>query len=104
MKKIISAICLSILGMSLFAYDVASNSQLKGNVKSVTKINYTIASKFGDYFRTPNSKFVYAYGVGNQQISSTELTPRDVVVNKITIFNKKPRLAAGDNLKIKKGY
>ena len=69
--------------MSLFAYDVATNLQLKGNVKSVTKTNYNIALKFGDYFRTPNSKFVFTYDSNGKQIESTELTPRDVVVNKV---------------------
>ena len=34
MKKIVSILCLSFIGMSLFAYDVATNLQLKGNVKS----------------------------------------------------------------------
>ena len=40
MKKIVSILCLSFIGMSLFAYDVATNLQLKGNVKSVTKSNF----------------------------------------------------------------
>lgn len=83
MKKIVSILCLSFIGMSLFAYDVATNLQLKGNVKSVTKTNYNIALKFGDYFRTPNSKFVFTYDSNGKQIESTELTPRDVVVNKV---------------------
>lgn len=81
MKKIISAAVVAFIGMSVFAYDVTANTQLKGSVKSVTKINYTIASKFGDYFRTPNSKFIYKYDGSGKLVESTEFTPRDVVVN-----------------------
>lgn len=83
MKKFVSVICASVLGFSAFSYDIAENTKLIGSVKSVTKTEYTISSKFGDYFRTPSAKFVTNYDAAGKETESLELTPRDAVVNKI---------------------
>lgn len=84
MKKLICALCAAAMGLSAFAYDVVENTKMAGNVRSVTKTTYTISQKFGDYFRTPNAKFVSTYDGAGRQIDSIELTPRDVVVNKVS--------------------
>lgn len=83
MKKIISLLSISLIGFSIFAYDIVTDMQLKGVVKNVTRTDFSIASKFGEYFRTPSAKFIYLYDSFGKQIETTELTPRDAVSNKI---------------------
>lgn len=84
MKKFISALCVALIGTSIFAYDIASEAQLKGGPKSVTKTDFSIVSKFGEYFRTPSTKYTYILDSAGKTIESSELTARDVVVNKIS--------------------
>ncbi len=83
MKKICSVICASLVGFSAFAYDITENIKPVGSVKSITKTEYTISSKFGDYFRTPSVKFLTYFDAAGKQTESLELTPRDAIVNKI---------------------
>ena len=83
MKKILAAVVSAGMSISLFAFDVASSLPLKGAVKSYTRTEYSVTSKFGDYFRTPETKFVHVMNGAGQETESSELTPRDVLVNKI---------------------
>lgn len=83
MKKILAALALASLGTSLFAYDIASDAQIKGAAKSVTRTDFSIVSKFGEYFRTPSTKLTYTLDVAGKILDSTELTARDVVLNKV---------------------
>ena len=72
-----------LLGASLFAYDIAAAAELKGGVKSVTRTDFAIVSKFGEYFRTPGAKTLYKFNGAGQVIESSELNSRDGLVNKI---------------------
>lgn len=83
MKKIICAVCATVLAFSAFAYDVTANYQIKGNAKSVVRTDYSIASKFGEYYRTPSTKFVYSYDENGKLLESSETTARDALVNKV---------------------
>lgn len=83
MKKILSALFVASIGASLFAYDIAADAQVKGAAKSITRTDFSIVSKFGEYFRTPSSKFVYTLDAAGKTTESTELTARDTVVNKV---------------------
>ena len=83
MKKVLSIILAGAIASSLFAYDIASGAALKTKAKTVTRTDFTIVSKFGEYFRTPSSKIVYKYDEQGKLLESSELTPRDVLVNKI---------------------
>lgn len=93
MKKIISLAFAATLSLSLFAADIFTYAPISGNVKSYTKTEYSIASKFGNYFRTPSVKFLHTFD-GAQEIESGELTPRDAVVNKIvSTYDEEGRLS-----------
>ena len=83
MKKIICAVCAAAVGFSAFAYDITANYQIKGNAKSVVRTDYSIASKFGEYYRTPSTKVVYSYDENGKLLESSEMTARDVLVNKV---------------------
>lgn len=84
MKKIIGAVFLCFLGFSAFAYDIFAKANLKGSPKSVVKTDFSIASKFGEYYRTPSSKTVANYSTDGKLLEFSELTARDVLVNKVS--------------------
>lgn len=84
MKKLLSFIFVATFSLSLFATDIFSYIPLNGNVKSYTRTDYTITSKFGNYYRTPNVKFVKTFNASKKEIESSELTPKDSLINKIT--------------------
>lgn len=83
MKKMILTVAAVLLGVSLFAYDIAAAAELKGGVKSVTRTDFAIVSKFGEYFRTPGAKTLYKFNGAGQVVESSELNSRDGLVNKI---------------------
>ena len=84
MKKIVCAFGMALMGLSLFAYDIAGNTAVKGGAKKVLKTDFSIVSKFGEYFRTPSTKVAYTYDANGKISDTTELTARDAIVNKIT--------------------
>lgn len=84
MKKILALIMSAGLCVSLFAADIFTYAPINGNIKSYTETQYSIASKFGNYFRTPSSKITHEFNAKGYDVASTEYTPRDAVVNKIT--------------------
>lgn len=84
MKKIISSLCVALAGSLLFAYDIASEIQVRNGAKTVTKTDFSIISKFGEYFRTPDSKYVYVLDSYGKTVESSELSPRDALINKIS--------------------
>lgn len=83
MKKTISLAFAAALGLSVFAADIFTYVPLNSNVKAYTKTEYSIASKFGNYFRTPSLKIKRSFENGNE-IESAEMTPKDVLQNKIS--------------------
>lgn len=83
MKKLFAAVAAAGMCVSLFAFDVTDYLPLKGIVKSCTRTDYSVTSKFGDYFRTPETKTVRLFNGAGQETESSEMTPRDVLVNKI---------------------
>lgn len=84
MKKIISLVMATGLCISLFASDLFDYAPIQGKVKSYTETEFSIASKFGNYFRTPSAKITHQFDSKGLKISSTEYTPRDAIVDKIT--------------------
>ena len=83
MKKIICSVAAFLLGISLYSYDIMGNSTIKAGARTVTRTDYSIISKFGEYYRTPSSKFIYLYDESGKQTENSELTVRDVLVNKV---------------------
>lgn len=84
MKKIISLAFAASLALSVFAADIFEYVPVTGNPKNYTKIEYSIASKFGNYFRTPKVKYLHVFDENGNEVESSELTPRDVVQNTIS--------------------
>ncbi len=70
MKKFLAALSVLLAGAASFAFDTASYVP-KGKVLSYTKINYTIVSRFGEYYRSPALRFVHTFadGVEGEAIS-----------------------------------
>lgn len=83
MKKIFALVLSAGLCTLLFAADIFTYAPINGNIKSYTETQYSIASKFGNYFRTPKAKITHEFDAKGLDVSSTEYTPRDAVVNKI---------------------
>jgi len=83
MKKIFALVMSAGLCVSLFAADIFTYAPINGNIKSYTETQYSIASKFGNYFRTPSAKITHEYDVKGLMVASTEYTARDVVLDKI---------------------
>lgn len=83
MKKVIFSFLVLVCASALFAFDV-SDLKIKGQAKSVTKTNYLIVQKFGDYYRTPVTKTVYTYNGAQQMTGSTEYSGAGTLQNKVT--------------------
>lgn len=84
MKKTLSLILAAGVCVSLFAADILTYAPIQGNVKSYTKTEFSIASKFGSYFRTPSIKTTHLFDSDGKEIESSELTPKDVEINTIS--------------------
>lgn len=84
MKKILAFALTAGFSLSLFAADVFKYVPVTGNVKSYTKTDFTIATRFGTLYRTPSTKIQYTFDSNGKEISSSELTPKDAVINSIT--------------------
>jgi len=84
MKKILSIAFVATLSLSLFAADVFNYAPVSGKVKSCTETVFSIASKFGTYYKTPNMKVTHSYDAAGREVELTETTPRDAVLSKIT--------------------
>jgi len=91
MKKIISAVCAAFLSLSVFGGDFANIMDyvpLKDGVKSYTKTEYSIATKFGDYFKTSKDKEVHTLDAAGNDIDITVISPRgDTVYTVKTTFD-----------------
>lgn len=83
MKKLLTATCIASLALGIYAVDPETLSPL-GSPKSYTKVDYTITSKFGIYYRTPETKYVHTYNENGQETESIQMTGTDVPVDKVT--------------------
>ena len=84
MKKILSFALISILGLNTFAFDNSAFIKPNGNVKNYVKTDYTITSKFGEYFRTPSAKFIHTFNENNLEIENSEITLDGKQIDKIS--------------------
>jgi len=82
MKKILTLLLVASLGMSLFALDIFNYVPFSDNVRSYTQTDFTITSKFGDLFRTPNMKIIHNFDENGNEIEVAELSAKDVLLNK----------------------
>lgn len=100
MQKVIRYLSLVLLALALSMpliaaeqFDIEAYVPLKGPVKSWTRTNYDITTKFGDYFRTPVSKTVHTLD-GDRELATSETTARDVLVNRVVnVYDDSGRLS-----------
>lgn len=83
MKKLLAFVFAAGLSLSLFAADFFKYAPITGNVKSYTETTFSIATRFGTLYRTPSSKIQHVFDSNGKEISSSELTPKDAVINTI---------------------
>ncbi len=88
MKKNLMLAISACLTLAVFAADFHNYAPIKGDIKSCTETEFSIASKFGSYFRTPSKKLTRTFDANGKVIASSELTPRDTVLNTITYAYK----------------
>lgn len=83
MKKLLTAACALSTIFGAFAFD-SETVVPAGTVKSYTKTNYTISSKFGTFYRTPETKYVHTYNNAGLESERTEATGTDVLTDRMT--------------------
>ena len=69
MKRIFTLLLVATLSMSLFALDIFKYVPFSGDVKSYTQTDFTITSKFGDLFRTPNMKIIHNFDANGNEVA-----------------------------------
>ena len=83
MKKLLAVAC--VLGTTFTAFSFDKETVVpQGTVKSYTKTNYTISSKFGTFYRTPETKYVHTYNIAGLESERTELTGTDVLTDRLS--------------------
>lgn len=83
MKKIIIAALAATLSLSLFGLDVMDYVPLKDGVKSYTCTEYSIASKFGEYFKTKTGKVLHKIDAAGNDTESYLYSARDNLENSV---------------------
>src|SRR5574344_681277 len=83
MKRIVLTALIALVACSAFAFDSATFTP-NGKISSFTKTDYSISTKFGDYFRTPKSKFVHTFDATGLETESSEYSVKDVLIDKIS--------------------
>jgi len=84
MKKLLAFALTAGLSLSLFAADIFKYAPITGNVKAYTETNFSIATRFGTLYRTPSLKITHIFDSNGKEASSSELTPKDAVINTIS--------------------
>lgn len=83
MKKLIACFVSGLLSLSLFGLDIFSYVSLPENVKSVTCSEYSITTKFGDYFKTPAGKITRTFDANGNETESAAYTARGLLEDKM---------------------
>ena len=83
MKKLLAFALTAGLTISLFAADIFKYVPVTGKVKAYTETEFSIASRFGTLYRTPSSKVLHTFDSNGKETTSSELTPKDAVINTI---------------------
>ena len=83
MKKLLALVMAVSLSASVFALDVMDYVELKEGVKSYTCSEYSIATKFGDYFKTITGKITHAIDASGNDIESSQFSARGNLENTV---------------------
>jgi hypothetical protein len=82
MKKTILTALIALAAFGAFAFDSEAFTPT-GKISSYTKTDYTVTTKFGDYFRSPAAKYVHVYDASGLEIETSEYNAKDVLIDKI---------------------
>lgn len=99
MKKIVAALTCLSLGLSLFAFDILDFVSVKEGVTEYTCTEYSVATKFGDYFKTVSGKTTYKLDNYGHEIETASYSPRGALESLI-----KSTYDAGGNIEKQEGY
>ena len=83
MKRLLATVSALCMMLGAFAFDKETIIPV-GTVKSYTKTNYTISSKFGTFYRTPETKYVHSYNIAGLESERTELTGTDTLTDRLS--------------------
>lgn len=81
MKKMIVAAVAACVTLSAFALDITALVPLKEDVRSYTVTEYSIATKFGDYFKTVTGKVSHVIDASGNDVESCQYSARGVLEN-----------------------
>ena len=82
MRKFFCALALSCVFFA-FAYDDSPFMKPNGSPKSYTQTTFTITTKFGEYYRTPATKYKHTFNEDGLEIESAEYTAAGLMTDKI---------------------
>lgn len=83
MKKFILATAALFIAASAFAYDDTTFAP-KGNLSTYTKTEYSVVTKFGEYYRTPVLKHVHLYDADGYETTTNSYNAKDALLDKTT--------------------
>lgn len=83
MKKVLLTAIILTSGFFAFAFDDSPFMKPNGSPKSYTQTEFTITTKFGDYFRTPATKYKHTFNDLGLEIESAEYSILGQLVSKI---------------------
>ncbi|MCH5294295.1 MAG: hypothetical protein J1F14_00115 [Treponema sp.] len=83
MKKTILALVVASMAISAFAHD-SEKLLIKGRITSFTKTEYTVTTKFGDFFRSVSAKYVHVFDESGLETETSTYNGKDVLVDKMT--------------------
>ena len=82
MKRLLTTACVLCVAFATFAFDKETITPV-GTVKSYTKTNYAISSKFGTFYRTPETKYVHTFNIAGLESERTELAGNDTLTDRL---------------------
>lgn len=83
MKKVLISALVFAAGFLAFAFDDSPFMKPNGAPKSYTQTEFTISTKFGDYFRTPAVKYKHTFNEAGLEIESAEYSVAGQLASKI---------------------
>jgi len=99
MKKLLAAFFAASLSLSLSALDVMDYVPLKEGVKSYTCTEYSIATKFGDYFKTITGKVTHTIDASGNDVETAQYSARGNLENTIrTAYDSMGNILAQDSV------
>lgn len=82
LKKTVFVAGVFALAASGFSFD-NENYKPRGNVNEYTRTEFTVTTKFGDYYRAPKVSYVHKFQMG-VETEAYEVTNKGAIVDKIT--------------------